>query len=422
MYQLVAAFLFAVVHCAHAQTFTDGALVVSDYFGPGGSLSQPIALRFTGANEGFLIEKTGAVKRFQNGSVTTVLNIPVATNSERGLLGMALAPGFSQNDGRIYLYYSAGSGSTWTENRLARYTWNGTTLAGPTTLATFGTAGDGQNSGPNHNGGPLLYGADGKLYGATGDLNRSGIEQNQSATTSARTGGVFRLNPDGTAPLDNPFASNANADVRRWYTYGVRNSFGLAVDPATGRLWNTENGPDAYDEINLLSAGMNSGWNPVMGPDGRDPQSVADLALLPGAAYQDPKFSFVDPIGITALQFAHGSSWGTQYDDAVLVGEVNGGRIWLFRLNAARDGFVLAGDVADAVLDPNDAFSPFGTGFGIVSDITQGPDGALYITSLTGNAVYRVAPVPEPQAGLLTAAGLALIALAHVRRRRAARR
>jgi glucose/arabinose dehydrogenase len=393
---------------SHAQTFSDSNLSVSPYLGAG--INDPIALRFTDANAGFVIEKGGAVKRFDGATLSTVLDLSVATNSERGLLGIAIDPGYAQN-GYVYLYYSAGSASSWTENRLARYTWNGIALENPTPLATFGTSTDGQANGPNHNGGPLLFGPDGKLYGATGDLNRSGIEQNRSSTTSAYAGGVFRLNADGSLPQDNPFSANTNADVRRWYTYGLRNSFGLAVDPATQRLWNTENGPNSYDEINLLLAGMNSGWTPIMGPDSRDSNSTTDLVMLPGAVYADPEFSFAQPIGITALHFLHGSALGAGYDDAVLVGEVNGGRLWLLRLNAARDGFVLTGSLADGVLDAGDAFAPFGTNFGIVTDMTRGPDGALYVTSYGQDTIFRVAPVPEPGMWALMLLGLAVTAI-----------
>lgn len=414
MRSLAAIVLCAATQWAGAQSLSGNGLDVSNYLSTG--LGSPIAVRFTGAAEGYVIEKGGAVKRFQNGTLSTALDLSVASDSERGLLGIALDPAYAQNR-HVYLYYSAGSGSTWSENRLARYTWNGSNLVDPVPLATFGSSADGQANGPNHNGGPLVFGADGTLYGATGDLNRSGIEQNQSTTTSARVGGVYRLHSDGSVPANNPFATHPNADVRRWYTYGTRNSFGLAFDPATGRLWNTENGPDSYDEVNLLTAGMNSGWTPIMGPDQRDGSDTGDLVLLPGAAYQDPKFSFQQPIGITALHFLHGSALGSQYDDGVLIGEVNGGRLWLLRLNAARDGFALAGDVADGVLDPGDTFAAFGTDFGIVTDITRGPDGALYLTSLTADTVYRIAPVPEPAAWLLMASALVLIMLARKRRR-----
>jgi glucose/arabinose dehydrogenase len=156
---------------------------------------------------------------------------------------------------------------------------------------------------------------------------------------------------------------------------------------------------------------MNSGWTPIMGPDSRDSNSTTDLVMLPGAVYADPEFSFAQPIGITALHFLHGSALGAGYDDAALVGEVNGGRLWLLRLNAARDGFVLTGSLADGVLDAGDAFAPFGTNFGIVTDMTRGPDGALYVTSYGQDTIFRVAPVPEPGMWALMLLGLAVTAI-----------
>src|SRR5690606_25287208 len=139
----------------------------------------------------------------------------------------------------------------WIDNRLTRYTWNGSALTSPMRLGIFGSATDGiSGAGPNHNGRPLVFGRDGKLYGATGDLNRNGIEQTRSPTLSARTGGIYRLNTDGSVPDVHPFQDNANPDVRRWYAYGVRNSFGNTVDPPPtlgGNVGTTENGPGSYD-------------------------------------------------------------------------------------------------------------------------------------------------------------------------------
>ena len=423
MRALVAGLLAIASGAALAQSI-GGTLAISPFLSSS-SIDNPTGLRFTGPNEGFVIEQGGTVKRFSNGSVASVLTLPVANGAERGLLGIAIDANFAQN-GAVYLYHSAGTASgSWIDNRLSRYTWNGSNLVNGTTLATFGAANDGQASGPNHNGGPLVIGPansgvnQGKLFGVTGDLNRTGIEQNQSSTSSALTGGVYRLDTNGSIPSDNPFASSSVAGVRPWYTYGVRNSFGISFDPATGRLWNTENGPIGYDEINLLSAGMNSGWTPIMGPDARNAATApGDLTMLPGASYVDPKFSFANSIGITALHFLYGSSWGPEYDDAVLVGENNAGRLWLFRLNGARDGFILEGALADGVLDPGDAFAAFGSGFNVVTDIQRGTDGAVYVVALGSDTVYRVTAIPEPSTALMFLAGMTAIGTA-VRRRRA---
>ena len=407
---------------ASAQSLVDPALHVTTFLE---GLAQPTGFVFSGAEEGFAIEKaTGQVRRFSSGvlAATPALDLAVNSSSERGLLGIALDPDFATN-GYTYLYYSASavagdstSSNGWLENRVARYQWNGSTLTSTGVSRAFGTSADGQANGPNHNGGPLLFGSDGKLYGATGDLNRDRTEQNTVSTgnASSNVGGLYRLNGDLSIPADNPF-TGAQAPL---YAYGVRNSFGMAVDPVTGALWDTENGPDQYDEINRVASGFNSGWTRIMGPDSRDPQNVSDLVSLAGSSYSDPKFSFLSTIGITSIQFLAGSAWGSTYNDAVVVGDNNTGRLYLLRLNAARDGFVFAGDLADLVADTAAEQSALvlGSGFNVTTGMQVGADGALYVSSLVDGAIYRIAPVPEPQSWAMLGLGLALLALLGRRR------
>ena len=149
-------------------------------------------------------------------------------------------------------------------------------------------------------------------------------------------------------------------------------------------LWETENGPNVYDEINLVAAGFNSGWNKIMGPDADDPQGVGDLVQLPGSAYSDPEFSFFNPIAVTGLAFLANSAFGPSYQNALLVGDANNGQLYLFRLNASRNGFVLTGDLADLVADDTTERNAvrFGQDFGSVTDIEIGPDGGAYVVSI----------------------------------------
>lgn len=394
---------------AEAQTVTDPNVTVTPF---DSGFNQPTQIRFLGSNDLFVTEKnTGRVIRSNGGTKTTALDLNVANDSERGLLGLTLDPNFGANN-FVYVYYSAtsgGDGGAWTENRLSRFVWNGTTLGSETPLRTFGTAADGQANGPNHNAGPILFGPDGRLYGTTGDLNRNAAEQNNNATpnTTARVGGLYRLNADGSIPGDNPFLASPNADFHQWYAYGVRNTFGIAFDPLTGNLWDTENGPNVFDEINLVAPGFNSGWNQIMGPDARDPQGLGDLVNLPGSAYSDPEFSFLAPVGITGLNFLANSALDANYRDALLAGDINNGNLYLLRLNATRDGFVLSGGLADLVADDLAERNAvrFGQGFAGVTDIQIGPDGAAYVTSLGAGIIYRLAPIPEPTSIVLLLAG-----------------
>ena len=369
-------------------------------------LSGPTGFQFVDSDTFFAIEKgSGIVRYYNNGAASQAIVLPINSFTERGLLGIALDPQFSTN-GSVYLYYSqaANLGDPWIENRVSRFTFNGATLGSETPLLSFPTDPT-QANGPNHNGGPLRFGPDGNLYGVVGDMNRNGLEQNNtSASVSSDSGGIFRIATDGSIPSDNPFVGG-QAGFEQWYAYGVRNSFGLAFDPITGKFWDTENGPDTNDEINVVASGFNSGWTSLMGPSSANPGGLNNLFQVPGSSYSDPEFTISDTIGITSLGFLAGSKLGSAYDDAVIFGDVNTGKLYLLHLNATRTGFALNGNLSDLLADSQTELNQllFGTDFGIVTDIQVGPDGAVYISSLTNNAIYRV--VPEfPAIGLVGAA------------------
>jgi hypothetical protein len=192
--------------------------------------------------------------------------------------------------------------------------------------------------------------------------------------------------------------------VARYYAYGIRNSFGLALDPVTGALWDTENGPGSYDEINRVDPGFNSGWLPIMGPDVRDPQGVGDLFTMPGTAgtYSDPEFSWLNPIAVTGIAFPSGGALGAAYNGAALLGDFNLGQLYRLPLNDARTGLDLAafaslGDlVADSAGERN--LLRIGSGFGGISDLERGPDGAIYVVSIGGGAIYRLRAAATPTA------------------------
>jgi glucose/arabinose dehydrogenase len=171
----------------------------------------------------------------------------------------------------------------------------------------------------------------------------------------------------------------------------------LAFDPVTGDLWDTENGPSSYDEINRVEAGFNSGWFELMGPDSRDPGSSSNLVVLPGSAYSDPEFSWLSPIGVTSIEFLADSNLHHTYGDGVIVGNSNLGTLYYIPLNANRDGFDLTGGLADLVADNSSERNSllFGEQFGVVTDIKIGPENAVYVLSLSGS-LYRVVPEVSP--------------------------
>jgi glucose/arabinose dehydrogenase len=451
-------------------------------------LNQPAGLAFLGPNDMLVNEKaSGRVLRVVNGVVQgPVLDLAVNSGSERGLLGIALHPNFSAN-GYVYLYWTesatgvdssnlADLGSIWSgtdpvrSNRIDRFVWNGFNLVFDRALIRLHSyqADPGQPLRGNHNGGVIRFGPDGKLYAIMGDNGRRGWNQNLRTGPPASalhpyfpaddqfggpapdnnhmTGMILRLNDDGSTPPDNPFfeagatiGGEAGANVQRMYAYGVRNSFGLSFDPLSGLQWHTQNGDDAYGEINQFTAGSNGGWIQTMGPIARvadykaietgrigqasfaglqqlrwppdliadspaEAQARIDAAALPGSRYVDPKMSWRFEVSPTALGFAYRTQLGTQYEGDMFIGSalptLNGGFLFRFKLTADRRDLALSDPrLADRVADNLGKYDiteseslQFGSNFGGVTEIQTGPNGNLYVVSVTRGAIYEIAP------------------------------
>jgi hypothetical protein len=204
----------------------------------------------------------------------------------------------------------------------------------------------------------------------------------------------LRLNGNGSTPGDNPFFAQGG-NVARYYAYGIRNSFGMAFDPATDKLWMTENGPSNFDEINLVEPGFNSGWNQIMGPA----SNTNNLFALPGSHYSDPEFSWRATVGPTAIAFLDSAQLGAQYQLDAFVGDINNGNLYRFKPNGTRNGFVFTGSaLADLVADDSSELDEviFGTGFNGITDIKVGPDGLLYVLSFGDGAIYVIEPGTGP--------------------------
>ncbi|HEV8187661.1 MAG TPA: PQQ-dependent sugar dehydrogenase, partial [Pyrinomonadaceae bacterium] len=433
-------------------------------------LDQPTSLAFIGTNDFFVLEKaTGKVQRVVNGVLhSTVLDLPVNNASERGLLGIALHPNFAQN-GFVYLYWTESSTGADTANvdnvpllgnRVDRYVWNGTALTFDRNLIKLRALQQdaGQPSRGNHNGGVLRFGPDGKLYIIFGDNGRRGFLQNivqggpvpddqfggPEPDDAHMTGVILRLNDDGSTPTDNPFINaippfglfQVGNNVRKIFAYGIRNSFGMDFDPLSGALWTQENGDDAFDEMNRVTPGFNGGWIQAMGPVSRvdefrsiemsygagnlqqlrwppsniqtlPQQALIRMAMLPGAQYVDPEFSWKYAVAPSTIGFVKGRGLGPQFEGDLLVGASRttllNGFLFRFKLNADRQHFALSDPrLADRVADNVDKFDQtesesllIGKDFGITTDIQTGPNGNVFVVSLSNGAVYEIKSKPS---------------------------
>nr|WP_294804397.1 PQQ-dependent sugar dehydrogenase [uncultured Nitrososphaera sp.] len=351
-------------------------------------LSEPTSMAFVGGTNNLLVtQKGGDVRLVKDGALHSkpLLSFKVETASERGLVGVAYAKD------KVFLYMTEQSGFD-IRNRVYSYDLKNGTLSGKKMILDLpGTPG------PNHDGGKMIVGPDGYLYVVIGDLNRNGVLQNyKDAGAPDNTSVILKVTPDGK-PAANVLSGASG--LEGYYAYGVRNGFGLDFDPRTGKLWDTENGPDRYDEINVVEPGFNSGWERVMGPISRSPQaSEGDLAMFAGAHYSDPVFSWLQSMGVTDIEFLNSTKLGDKYAYNVFTGDVNNGNLYYFTVNDKRDGLVLEGNLSDRVADNDTEASAvtLGTGFsGGITDIETGPDGYLYILSFGSGSIYRIVPAVQ---------------------------
>jgi glucose/arabinose dehydrogenase len=448
-------------------------------------LVTPTSIAFLGQDDLLVLEKdTGKVVRVTDGAVTTtVLDLAVNFGSERGLLGIALHPDFPDAN-FVYLYWTESTTGADTDvlsetpflgNRVDRFAWDGSALTFDRNLLRIRAiqedgaseppdqGDEGQPERGNHDAGVIAFGPDEKLYVMIGDVGRRGQLQNLPSGPTATglgptvpddqfggpepddghfTGVIVRLNDDGTVPPDNPFfqvgasmGGEVGANVQKIFAYGIRNSFGMAFDPLSGNLWEQENGEDAFDELNLVEPGMNSGWIQVAGPLDRigdyrgiettslhhddfpnlqqfrwGPERIAEtpeeararLFVLPGSRYSDPEFSWKHVMAPAGIGFVDGGGLGPQFRGDLFVGfsvpEPLGGPLFRFNLTGNRrkiavDDPRLRDRVADNVTfhDMTESESLLiGTDFGVVTDIETSPSGSLFVVSISDGAIYEI--------------------------------
>ena len=350
----------------------------------------PTSMAFLGPNDILLLQKNnGTVQRIVNGKIFSkpLLGVNVATQTERGLLGIAVTNIRNNNNtgnnstnirptSYVFLYYTqSGGGKTGDDtsgniepecNCLYRYELLNNTLANPKLLLSLPAI-----PGPYHNGGKLIVGPDDNVYFTIGDLfrHRTKAQNLRDGKDPDGTGGILRMTQDGI-----PVGKGIIGDkfpLNLYYAYGIRNSFGIAFDPVTGKLWETENGPEYGDEINLVEPGFNSGWvqiqgiwtiNGNKGPVVAMPHYLVDFGGK--GKYRSPEFTWFHPVGATGLTFLNSTKLGQQYKNDMFVGDFNNGNLYHFKLNKQRNGLllnsVIAGKVAySSDIEPTNWFDVF---------------------------------------------------------------
>lgn len=214
-------------------------------------LEVPWALAFLPDGSILVTERKGTVRLMdKDNNITQVGKITVAQNGESGLHGVALHPDFSKNH-FVYFYYTYASSEQKSSNKVVRFVLENGELTGSATIV------DNIPGAIFHDGGRIKFGPDGYLYITTGDAQNPSLSQDRNSLA----GKILRVTDTGKASPGNPFNNLV-------YSYGHRNPQGLAWD-SSGRLWITEHGQSATDELNQIEKGKNYGWPEIRGDEQR---------------------------------------------------------------------------------------------------------------------------------------------------------
>ncbi|MCS7068872.1 MAG: PQQ-dependent sugar dehydrogenase [Meiothermus sp.] len=315
----------------------------------------------------------------------------VRNEGEAGVMGLELDPDFARNQ-RLYICYSYWKDGVQSEsnrrNRLSSFILSAGRLTQEKVLL------DEMLGWWNHNGCRVVWGPDHKLYVSMGDAGDapSNIPGELGFAAKAQSlkllaGKIFRINPDGSIPTDNPFYTQASGAARAIWTLGHRNPQGLAFQPGTGLLWSTEHGPNTRDELNIIRRGQNYGWPRCSGtqPFGTTLTVLADNLTFncTGAdlreSYQPALREYAggnEPtIAPSNLIFYSGKAF-PQWRGNLLFVTLKTGRLYRLELRGEQI-------VNEEILINNQ--------YGRLRDLAEGPDGLIYISTDNGR-ILRLKP------------------------------
>ncbi|MEK7276026.1 MAG: PQQ-dependent sugar dehydrogenase [Chloroflexota bacterium] len=327
------------------------------------NLNFPVAMQFAPDGRLFFTEKYGAVRVADAGGKLQpqpVIVLPTDAAGERGLLGIALDPNFSQNH-YVWVFH------TWSDpertrdkpyNRVVRFTEKDGVGSDP--QVAFEASIEFTDS-TILNGGNIHFGPDGMLYITIGTTNNIAVA-NEPDTPQGKIHRVIPTVPVGIPP-DNP---DPNSTI---FARGFRNSFDFTFSPINGLIYATENGPDCDDELNLVVAGGNYGW--------REEGLCEDQSVGNDYPFKRPLVSWTPPISPTGVMVYTGDKF-PEWQNHIFLCAYNLGRMVVLKTDES-GAKVLGGDLRWELGRARCA-----------TDIVTGPDGFIYFNDI--NAIYRLVP------------------------------
>ena len=338
-------------------------------------LSHPWSLAFLPGGDMLVTERDGRLRIIRNGVLdpTPISGTPkVFARVLGGLLDVALHPRFAENR-FVYLSYSKQREDNLSATALARGVFDGTSL---TDVKDIFVANSWSKSLTNF-GGRIAFDREGLLYFTVGERQ----EQDRAQKPDDHGGKVLRLRDDGTVPPDNPFVGKPGY-LPEIYSLGHRSPQGLALNPATGAIWENEHGPLGGDELNIILPGKNYGWPLVTFGTDYDGTKVSDSTWR--ADLEAPYVYWVPSIAVSGLTFYTGDrfpSWkGNAFVGSMFAGRTRGtGHLQRIVINEA--GRPINREPMLTELRQR------------IRDVRQGPDGLLYVlTDEDAGMVLRIEP------------------------------
>ena len=351
-------------------------------------LSYPYALAFLPNGDMLITERAGRLRIVNNGVLDPepIAGIPAVLNRNlRGLNDVALHPNFAQNKWVYFTYYKPSPSepeAAWATLARGRFD-GGHTLVDVLDLFKTDTLVTGPSAAR------ITFGRDGKIYMAIGvpipPRALPGMATPKDAQDpGSHFGKVLRLNDDGSAAADNPFIGRPEYKPEI-FAVGIRNTMALVVHPESGEIWETENGPQGGDELNIIRAGRNYGW-PVISY-GRsysgdligDTGPIQELPVTPGM--EQPLLFWSPSIALSGMEFYTGDRFPT-WKGSVFVGGLVGEQLQRIVFN--QRGLPVRRDPMLTELKQR------------IREVRQSPNGLLYLlTDEAAGALLRIEPVTE---------------------------
>ena len=307
--------------------------------------------------------KSGSIFHYKDGEKTEIKGLPeIYLRGQGGLMDLAFHPNFKENRWLYFSYASEYEGEKGGNTTIARAKLIEDSLEDLEILYK----GTPNSTKGQHFGGRLEFDNEGYLYFAIGDRGNRNVNPQD---LSLDGGKIYRINDDGSIPMDNPFFDTPNAR-KAIYSYGHRNPQGMFKHPLTGKIWTNEHGPRGGDEINIIRKGKNYGWPKITYGINYSGTTITKNKSLPGM--EQPLYYWLPSIAPSCFEYISSDMY-PNWKGSLLAGALV--FKYVERIGLKDDKVVYRSKIAE--------------GLGRPRDVKQGPDGLIYV-AIENKGVYKI--------------------------------